>query len=58
MMKFKKTIKACRHDEDVPFRIMLKFNRAPCDCSDYDNGKCKFDNKKCKVVTYIREDKA
>lgn len=59
-MKFKKTIAMCRHDEDVPIKFLIN-NKSTTgydkNCSSFWKGECRFDNKKCKIVTYERIDK-
>ena len=60
MMKLKKKIVACRHDEDVPLEFLASsINDAGYGdkCNYFFLSKCKLDNKKCKIITYAREDK-
>jgi len=52
-MIFKNKISGCRHDDEVPFKFMFGTTTAN-GCSHYDKGKCLMDNKKCKVVTYVK----
>ena len=53
-MKFKKKITVCRHDDGVLFQVIQKtvsLNK----CCSLKNGICMYDNRKCKIITYVRE---
>ena len=54
-MKFKKKITVCRHDEEAPLNVIMQSKVPLKTCSALAKGICTFDNKKCKIITYVRE---
>ena len=58
-MKFKKKIEICREDDDTPMRLFHKTQKGfklRRDCCHVEDGICTLDKKKCKIITYVRED--
>lgn len=51
-MKFKKKIAVCRHDEEVPLKVLMRYFSLICGRNI--KGKCEFDGRKCKIIEYER----
>ena len=54
-MKYQKKFNICRHDGEVPFRFIMSSRGYALDCPSHNKeGKCRFDDKPCKVIEYER----
>ena len=53
-MRLENKFQACRHDDEVPLKVIMTTGINTTISCDYNHsGVCKIDNHKCRVVTYM-----